>query len=247
MNSSQTQKPNNNHMCYHASHKTKGKQLMMIYDSPYPKEAEHKIYYHANGFAHPVMAVLATGEEGKLIDRFTWGLVPSWVKTAEDAKKISNQTLNAKSETVFEKPAFRSSILKYRCIIPVDGFFEWKHVDKAKIPYYIHPKEQEVFHLAGIYGHWKNPATDEWSTSFSIITTDANELMADIHNSAKRMPLMIDSRNINAWLDNSLPKSGVIELMNPCDDRDMAAYTVSTILSNPKVDSNIPEITEPIT
>ncbi|MEN0095919.1 MAG: SOS response-associated peptidase [Pedobacter sp.] len=232
-------------MCYHKSNKAEAKQLKAALNVPYPREDEHKIYYHANGFAHPDFPVLSN-DNGKSINLYNWGLIPSWTKSWADAAKLRNQTLNAKSETIFEKPAFRGSIMKNRCIIPVTGFFEWKHVEKNKIPYYIHPKEHPFFLLAGIYSKWMVPETNEWMTTYSVITTDANTLMADIHNSAKRMPLMIDYRNIDTWLDTSLPKEGVIELMSPCDDRDMAAHIVSNILSSPKVDSNIPEITDEI-
>jgi putative SOS response-associated peptidase YedK len=176
---------------------------------------------------------------------YNWGLIPFWVKTWQDALKLRNQTLNAKSETVFDKPAFRDSIVSRRCIIPVTGFFEWKHVGKEKIPYFIHPKEQPFFYLAGIYSFWTDPSTRDVLPTFSILTGAANELMTDIHNSQKRMPLMIDRVNIDAWI-SELPKASIIELMNPCDDSSMAAHTISKDIGNPKVNSDVPEITEKV-
>ncbi|MEJ5993447.1 SOS response-associated peptidase [Pedobacter sp. Du54] len=232
-------------MCYHASVKAKGNQIAIKYNAPFPDEAKHQPFYHANGFAHPNMAVLSV-DNGKSINLYSWGLIPFWVKTWEDAKKLRNQTLNAKSEEIFAKPSFRDSIMKRRCIVPVTGFFEWKHEGSVKVPHYIHPKESEFFNLAGVYSHWIDPATRDQHTTFSIITTEANTLMADIHNSAKRMPLMIDNNNIDAWLSNDLPKSSIQELMHGCDDSDMAAHQVSNILSSKTVDSNIPEIIEAI-
>jgi putative SOS response-associated peptidase YedK len=232
-------------MCYHASVKTKGNQIAAKYNAPFPDQEKFEPIYHANGFAHPNMPVLSI-DNGKSINLYNWGLIPFWVKTWEDAKKLRNQTLNAKSEEIFDKPSFRDSIMKRRCIVPVTGFFEWKHEGKEKIPHYIHPKENEFFNLAGIYSLWTNPETRDTHTTFSILTTAANTLMADIHNSAKRMPLTIDTNNIDAWLTNDLPKSAIAELMHPCDDRDMAAHQVSNILSSKTVDSNIPQIIEAI-
>lgn len=241
-------------MCYHATVKVKGNELAKIVMAPFPKDDLFEPIYHANGFAHPDLPIIVYGEEGKLIDLFNWGLIPFWVKDWASALKLRNQTLNAKSEEIFEKPSFRDSIQPTkgnrgqarRCIIPVSGFFEWKHVGKDKIPYFIRPKGHDFFMLAGVYANWKNPANGEVHTTFSILTTAANELMADIHNSAKRMPLMIDPGLVNAWLDPEMRKDDIIDLMRPCDDRNMAAYTVSKDLSNPKINSNIASIIEPI-
>lgn len=232
-------------MCYHTTTKGPALKIKEVFKLPMVDEQLFTPLYHANGFAHPLLPVVANDEQ-KAIFMFKWGLVPFWVKTPEDAAKLANQTLNAKSETIFEKPSFKDSIVSRRCIIPVDGFFEWKHEGKDKIPYFIHPKKHPFFLLAGIYSHWKNPFGDI-ETTFSIITTEANELMAEIHNTKKRMPLMIDQANLDAWIDPDLPKSGIIELMEPCDDREMAAYTISKDIGNPKVNSNIREITQPVT
>jgi len=231
-------------MCYHTSFKGTANDLKEAFQAPFPSEDQLKIYYHANGFAHPDLPVLSI-DNGRSLNLYNWGLIPFWVKDWESAKKLRNQTLNAKSEEVFEKPSFRDAIKSRRCIIPVSGFYEWKHVGKDKIPYFIHPKEEPFFYLQGIYSFWTDPATRDTHPSFSILTGAANTLMADIHNSAKRMPLMIDKRNIDAWI-GELPKEGIKELMQPCDDRNMAAYTVSKDLSNPKVNSDIPEITNPV-
>lgn len=232
-------------MCYHTTQQSPAPKLKKAFGLPMEDEVDYEVHYHANGFAHPKLAVISSGDSLAL-RLYKWGLVPTWVKTPEDALKLSNQTLNAKSETIFEKPSFRDSIVKRRCVIPVEGFFEWKHVGKDKIPYFIHPKEHDYFLLAGIYANWKNPVSQELFTSFSIITTEANELMADIHNTKKRMPLIIDHKNLESWVRNDLPKSGIIELMQPCDDRNMAAYTISKKIGDPKINTNTPDITNQI-
>jgi len=229
-------------MCFHTTQKTSAKDLKKIFNLPMVDEAEHTLFYHANGYNHPKLAVIA--REGELaFHHFRWGLIPHFMKSLDEAVKLSNLTLNAKSETIFEKPAFRSSIMKQRCIIPVNGFFEWKHVGKDKQPFFIHPRAHKHFLLAGIYSHWTDPARQELITTFSIITTEANELMADIHNTKKRMPLILDPARINDWVDNELPKSSVIDMMHGCDDTNMAAYPISKIISSKTINSDIPEIT----
>lgn len=232
-------------MCYHTTQKAEVEELKKVFDLPMVDESEYTKHFHANGFAHPKLAVIANDGQ-KALFNYNWGLIPFWVKTPEDAKKLSNQTLNAKAETIFNLPSFRDSIVKRRCVIPVNGFFEWKHVGKEKIPYFVHPKEHPFFLLAGIYSHWKNPLSNELTSTFSIITAEANPMMAEIHNTKLRMPLMIELRNLDAWIDNSLPKQGIIELLQPQGDEDMLAYTVSSTLSSPKVNSDVPEILEEV-
>ena len=230
-------------MCYHTSVKTTVNQLKVAFNNkPLIEEDSFQSFYHANGFSHPDLPIVTKSE----IKLSKWGLIPFWAKDEISAKKLWNSTLNAKSETVFDLASFKTSITTKRCIIPVTGFFEWKHVGKDKLPYYIHPKEHPYFFLGGIYSIWKDKLSNNTLHTFSILTTAANTFMADIHNSAKRMPLQIDERNIDVWLSDDLPKAGIIELMNPCSDIHMTAHRVSTILSSKTVDSNIPEILEPI-
>lgn len=232
-------------MCYHTSSTGTSNGLKQKFNLPMVDESLHTIYYHASGYIHPLLPVIADYEQSA-IHHFRWGLIPSWIKSLEEGIKLSNQTLNAKAETIFEKPSFRDSIVKRRCIIPVTGFFEWKHQGKEKIPHFIHPKEREFFLLAGVFSHWMDKKHNELITTFSIITTEANEFMAEIHNTQKRMPLMIDERNVDSWIDNGLSKASIKELMNPCDDFNMAAYPVSKILSAKNVNSDVPEILTPV-
>ena len=106
--------------------------------------------YHANGFEHPRLPVI-TGESPRGIQFMEWGLIPSWVKSGEDALKLRERTLNARSETVFEKPSFRSSIGEKRCLVPADGFFGWMSVKGKKYPHFIYLKKREIFSMAGIW------------------------------------------------------------------------------------------------
>jgi putative SOS response-associated peptidase YedK len=119
-------------------------------------------------------------------------------------------------------------------------------VGKDKIPYYIHPKEHPLFYLAGIFSNWTNPSTRDEMTTFSILTGAANEMMSNIHNSAKRMPLMLDRGVIDDWISPDLSPVSIRELMTTCDDTKMAAYTISNDLSKTKVNSDVPSITDKI-
>jgi putative SOS response-associated peptidase YedK len=231
-------------MCYHTSVKLKASELIKAVNAPFPRADEYREINHANGFAHPDLAVFSVDRNERSLKLYNWGLIPFWVKDWAAALKLRSQTLNARSEDVFTKPSFKDSIMKRRCVIPVTGFFEWKHIGKEKIPYYIHPKDHDLFYLPGIYSYWTDPVTRDTLITFSILTGEANEFMADIHNSGKRMPLTLDRAVIYDWISPDLSPASVKELMRPCDDRNMAAYTISKDISNPKVNSDVPSIIE---
>ncbi|WP_131535482.1 SOS response-associated peptidase [Pedobacter nototheniae] len=215
-------------MCYYVSHAVKLEDLKEYYsaDPKYQEDVEEYNPYHiVSGFVHPTLSLI-TQSENRAIQKMQWGLIPNWKKPFPDMLKMSNNTLNAMSETLWEKPSFKNSIGKNRAILPVNGFYEYKHVDGDKLPYFIHPKSHPYFNLACIYSNYQNPDTKEWLTTFSIVTAEANELMADIHNSKKRMPLILDNDQIDSWINPSLAKPEIDNLLVGCDDRNMAAYRV---------------------
>jgi putative SOS response-associated peptidase YedK len=212
-------------MCYHTSVQITAKDLVKIFNAPFPKEEKYKVLYLADGFAHPDMAVLSHEQERSL-NIYSWGLIPLWAKDWNHAVKVRNHTLNARLEEVFKKPSYRAAILSRRCVIPVTGIFEWKHIGKERIPFYIHPKEHPVFYLAGIYSHWTDPSTRDQITTFSLLTCVANEMMNDIHSSVKHMPLMLDREVIDDWISPDLSPVSIKELINPCNVSNMATYTV---------------------
>ncbi|WP_300435909.1 SOS response-associated peptidase [Christiangramia sp.] len=150
-----------------------------------------------NAFTFMKTPVITDENHGE-IQMFNWGLIPFWAKD----DKIKKMTLNAKIETVSEKPAYRNSV-KNRCLIIADGYYEWQWLDskgKEKQKYLLTPKDQEIFAFAGIYSTWKNPENDELVNSYSIVTTEANELMSEIHNNKKRMPVVLKSADHQSWL-----------------------------------------------
>jgi putative SOS response-associated peptidase YedK len=153
-------------------------------------------------------------------------------------------TLNARCESVFEKPSFRKSIVSRRCLVPSDGFFEWQTVGNKKIPWFIRTKEQEIFSFGGIWDQWENFGGDKLIT-FSILTTDANPMMAEIHNSKKRMPLILHTEVEDNWLDPSLPADQIKKMMVPFPEAAMKAWTISSLITERGANPNSPEIKQP--
>lgn len=148
-----------------------------------------------------------TGEYRR--DRLIWGLIPYWVKEADGGRK----PINARAENVASLPSFRNAYAKRRCLVPIDNFFEWKAIkgERAKQPFAIGMKDGSPFALAGIWESWKRPMSGEVMRTFAIITTEANELMAEIHN---RMPVIIAPENYDRCLSPIEP-----------DPRDLLAPT----------------------
>ena len=164
-----------------------------------------------------------------------WGLIPSWAKDA----KIGNQCINAKGETVAEKPAFRSAFKKRRCLVIADGFYEWQRLGERKQPIWIGRKDKRPFAFAGLWEHWK-PAEGEPIETCAIITTEPNDLMAPIHN---RMPVILAPASYIPWLDHNAPADSLKALLRPYPSAELQAYPVSTLVNNPR--HNAPACLEP--
>ena len=174
-----------------------------------PEKYRPSYYYHA--FALPSMPAICSDKPSD-IRLLTWGLIPSWTKNSDQADIIRYKTFNARAESLETKRSF-SSVKSKRCIIPVKGFYEWQHVGKDKIPWYVSHSGNEVMSIAGIYDDWTETTTGEIFTTFSIITTEANDLMANIHNSGKRMPVILDKASERKWIDISMPVDEVMTLL----------------------------------
>lgn len=181
--------------------------------------------YDVSVFTWPRFPVITNDEE---IQLYHWGLIPYWIRTKEEAEKIRFKTYNARADSLFAKPSFREAARVRRCLIPSTGFFEWRHENGKKIPYYIYLKEETLFSLAGIYDVWRNPETGELIYTFSMVTTPANPMMEYIHNSAKRMPAILSKADEEKWLDPGLPRKELESLLSPYDESDMEAYPVNS-------------------
>ena len=202
--------------------------------------------YHADGFSFLQMPVITQKKPG-MVQMFHWGLIPHWVKTIADADKIKAQTLNARSETVFEKPSFRSYITNNRCLIIADGFFEWLDLQKKKYPHFIYMKNNSLFCFAGIYSSWTDKETGEYLNTFSILTTEANPMLEKIHNIKKRMPVIVPPHLYKKWLQPDLTKEEIQSFFRPYPDEDMQNHTISKLITSRTGNSNVPEVLDPFT
>jgi putative SOS response-associated peptidase YedK len=227
-------------MCYHYSLTKKQEEIMRMIQAEW--EMPFEPVYHATGFNFPQMPVITSEAPGK-VQSFIWGLIPHWVKSIQEADKLRTQTLNARAESIFEKPAFRS-YTKNRCIVLADGFFEWMEHKKKKYPHYVHLDGFALFGFAGLYANWTDKETGELFHTFTILTTDANPLMAKIHNTKQRMPVILPREEWNHWLDPQLTKEQMQQLLLPCGDDKMKAHTISKLITTRGADTNVPEIKE---
>ena len=200
--------------------------------------------YHTGAFDHPKLPVI-TNEEPEHISLFSWGLIPFWVKDEKIAKDIRERTANARSETIFEKPSFRHLAGKKHCLVISDGFFEWRWFNGKNYPYYIRLKSHVPFAMAGLWDRWKNKETDEEIPTYTIITTDANPLLAKIHNKKKRMPVILKKEDYNSWIKADITKEESKDLLYAFDESEMEAYTISKLITAKEQNSNIPEVLDP--
>jgi putative SOS response-associated peptidase YedK len=161
-----------------------------------------------------------------------WGLIPSWAKDPA----TGNRLINTRAETVSEKPAFRAAYRARRCLVPASGFYEWKKVSRGKQPHYITSADGAVLAFAGLWEQWQL-AGAEPTLSFTIITTDANAVMKQLHD---RMPVILAPEHYEAWLTAKDPR----ELMRPCPPDMLTTYPVSTAVNSPRNED--PALVEPL-
>jgi putative SOS response-associated peptidase YedK len=187
----------------------------------------------------PTQPILAIPNDDKFTaDFFVWGLIPMWAKDPN----IGNRLINARAETLPEKPAFRGSLKYKRCLILADGFYEWKTVEgkKSKTPFFIHMKDRKPFAFAGLWDSWNSPEGSQIKTC-TIITTEPNGLMSLLHN---RMPVILHPRDYDKWLDPSAQTpEQLMPLLKPFPAEGMDAYPVTPLVNKPAND--IPELVIP--
>ena len=177
------------------------------------------------------------GSSGRRLDLLKWGLVPFWAKDPT----IGNRLINARSETVAEKPAYRVSLRKKRCLVIADGFYEWQGSVSPKQPYFFHRQDGHPFAMAGLWDRWDKGEEAPLET-FTILTTTPNEVVAPIH---KRMPVILEPGSLDRWLDPSLEDiSALIPLLVPAQGSLLEAVPVSTYVNNPANEG--PRCVEPI-
>ncbi|ASC72452.1 Putative SOS response-associated peptidase YoqW [Halomicronema hongdechloris C2206] len=190
--------------------------------------------------SQPVVTLVATSTaptpHGQ---RLRWGLIPSWAKDPT----MGNRLINARAETVAEKPSFRAAFKRRRCLVLADGFYEWQRQDRnTKQPYYMFLKDHRPFAFAGLWEHWHDPNSGDELQTCTILTTAANELMQPIHN---RMPVILAPEHYAPWLDPDYYQPQVLqEMLHPYGAAAMECYPISTLVNNPRNDS--PECMAPL-
>ena len=179
----------------------------------------------------------------------TWGFIPSWAKDP----KIGSRMINARMETVAEKPAYRRAFAARRCLLPADGYFEWYPTEELtlagkprKQPFFIRPKDHGTLAMAGLYEIWRDPELSEddphrFRWTCTVLTTEAEDAVGHIHD---RMPLMVEPERWGAWLNPATAKDHLLDLLVPAAPGSLEAYPVSTLVGN--VRNNGPELLEPL-
>lgn len=158
-----------------------------------------------------------------------WGLIPSWAKE----ESIGNKMINARSETVTEKPSYKQAFQKRRCLIPANGFYEWQKTKEGKQPFYFYMKDEDLFAFAGLWEQWRN-AEGKAIESCTILTTAANKILKPVHD---RMPVILHESDYELWLDDDARKQDLrLELLNPFTAKEMKSHAVSSLVNSPRND-----------
>ena len=212
-------------MCGRYTHKLTWPQIVELYRLTGGADPPPELHPRYNMAPTQMAPVIRQGAAGREFALMRWGLVPSWAKEAS----IGNRMINARSETAAEKPAFRAALRTRRCLVPANGFYEWQKTAGAKQPWWIGMKDDEAFAMAGLWEAWRDPGDGSSLLTFTILTTEANALLAPIH---ERMPVIIDPADYEAWLAGP----AFAPLMKPFPADRMTAREVSTWVNSPAHD-----------
>ncbi|MBK8144976.1 MAG: SOS response-associated peptidase [Bacteroidetes bacterium] len=233
-------------MCYHNSLKKEAKEISEYYEASFEERDLFTPIFHAAGFSFPHWPIVCTEASIRKIELSEWGLIPSWAANLMEANRLRSTLLNARSETIFEKISFKNNIMQQRCLIPSTGYFEWQQVQKKKYPYFISLRNVEIFSIAGIINTWMDTETKKTKSSFALITTSANSCLEKIHNTKKRMPLIVHKSDEGKWLDNNLTETEIKRMMTPYPSEEILFHTVSNLISNfATKNSNRAEVSTP--
>lgn len=231
-------------MCFTVNVNLVKEEIEERYGISFPGKYRYEPSYYYHAFGLPELPVICPPEKGSL-RILRWGLVPAWVKSESDAAEIRLKTFNARAEGINSKPAFSSSFRSGRCIIPVRGFYEWQHTPSGKVPWYIYSGRDDILSLAGLFNEWIHTATGETLGTFTIITTEANRMMAEIHNSKKRMPAILERSDESRWTDLSISPDEALSILRPASEDTLKAHTISPLINNRDADKNTPDLIKP--
>jgi putative SOS response-associated peptidase YedK len=222
------------------------------------KQMSGEPLFKVSGFDHPALKLIV--RKGALqLESMRWGLIPHWVRDAVQAVELSNMTLNARGETIFEKRAFKHAAMSQRALLPVTGFFEYQHFKGKKYPHFIDWNDERLRLLACIWDEWENPASGIPEKTFSIVTTIGNSMMARIHNNPAadepRMPVILAGEDLLTWLNPESTEADLKAIIKPATDADMRSHTVRPLRgklatansAEAVIPYNYPELNEPLT
>ncbi|MEY8850020.1 SOS response-associated peptidase [Psychroserpens sp. XS_ASV72] len=237
-------------MCYSTSLRKPIKKIEEKLYEPFKAEFEvsdeYKPYFHLNGFSYGNLQIIRM-ENSSTIVPASWGLIPHWAMNDPSGFRKKSNTLNARSESIFEKASFRDSANDKRCLILADGFYEPHHENGISIPYFCYQPTKdepkgELFLFAGLYTE-----IDDGLYTATILTTEANDFFAEVHNKKKRMPLVLDENVYEDWFDEGLSDQAINELMaTGFSNLEFKAHPVSRDLYKRGVDTNKPYIIEEV-
>lgn len=237
-------------MCYSISLRKPIKKieekLKESFNAEFEVSGEYHPYYHLNGFTHGNLQIIKMNDTKNIVPA-SWGLIPHWAMNDPQGFRKKSNTLNARSESIFEKASFKESANDKRCLILADGFFEPHHENGRALPYFCYqPTKDEptgdLFLFAGLYTN-----LDDDLYTATILTTEANDFFAEIHNKKKRMPLILDEDLYEDWLDDGLSDQALNELMAfGFTNKSFKAHPVSRDFYKKGIDTNKPYIIEPI-
>jgi len=219
-------------MCGRYRRTTQEEELARRYKIPIPAQTDLPISWNIAPSQEVLVIRYNGAKKQRSLDALRWGLIPSWAKD----EKIAYSTINARVETVDTAPSFRGAFLKRRCLIPADGFYEWRKSGGPKLPYSIEMKNNQPFVFAGLWEGWKAPGTENWLRTCTIITTEANELLSQIHN---RMPVILPEEHHAEWLGETEVQD-LKALLRPFPAEEMKMQEISSRVNSPK--NNDPEV-----
>jgi putative SOS response-associated peptidase YedK len=208
---------------------TSPSEIARIFDAELREPAEQEALGPRYNVAptQPLRVVLQR-DDGRFVELHRWGLVPSWSK---GPGQVGARLINARAETVARNPSFRASLLGRRCIVPADGFYEWRREGRARQPFLIRPRDGRPLSFAGLWAPWRDPVSGEWLLSSTVITTAANETVGRLHD---RMPVILPPATWRAWLDPQLRDGDALEhLLNKPQARPLELVAVSPLVNSP--------------
>jgi len=216
-------------MCYTIEINLTREQLEKRFNAQLAVHLPYRKQNRVSAFSLPECPVICS-KNPNAIQLYRWGLIPRWTRDEKYAGEIRMKTFNAKAETITQKVSYRHLIRSEKCLVLVNGFYEWQARGKEKQPYFINVRDAEAFALAGLYDCWTNKATGEMHHTFTIITTAANPLMEKIHNTKKRMPVILNQEDENQWLNTSIPVDETLKFLKPFSEELMEAGEIDKSL-----------------